>query len=132
MTLAPELISELSPYLESLCLFGTDWERLEVDVAELSVKYSPFKCNSFPKLRELSLGGGYGRMSINEDGPHEPLFPVLSRLHIMAAAIHPIDFDRLFRDAPHLSELRLQVTMSPVDQGVPGWMAGLAQSLSAF
>ena len=127
-----ELSLEVSPHLESLCLFRTNWERPDLNIAGLFVLYILLECNDFPKLQELSIGGGYQGIFVNRDRPHEPLFPVLSRLHIMAAAIHPIDFDSLFRDAPHLLELRLQVTMSPLDQGVPGWMVSLAQSLSAF
>ncbi|EJF61326.1 hypothetical protein DICSQDRAFT_161721 [Dichomitus squalens LYAD-421 SS1] len=123
------LVLEVSPYLETLCLLGINRDAAVPEPAEYYIRHLPFRCNGFPCLRELSISGMHTHLFKNISKRRGPLFPALSRLHIMATASNPVNFGRWLREAPHLSELRLQVTMSTSDGLIPKWMLSLERSL---
>lgn len=101
-SMVQELLQLTCDDLQTLCVYGPEeWNPANRSLLAISVP------RGFSGLRELSVVGFEPQFAPR--GARRPLFPALSRLHIVAetARPSPVDFRRWVGDAPQLETLRV-------------------------
>ena len=101
-SMVQELFQLVCEDLETLCAYGPEeWGPTHRTMLTFSVP------RGFAKLRELSIAGFEPQFV--QLSARRPLFPVLSRLHVVTQTSRPkpVDFRRWVGDAPNLETLRV-------------------------